>query len=166
LQILPPDYRFLGHTRSIRELCIAHCESDSKLIEQFMRVLNPDPLLGRALFVSLSILAPYIDDPEVKALFTRDCFMLHACLPITPMVRLLLKGVQATLWSLNKNIPAAARQCFKDLDDASSTDLPVSFSLPHSDKIRALLSGEEEDQSGLGVQLSTLVSRWSRFTAD
>ncbi|KAF5007709.1 hypothetical protein FDECE_5957 [Fusarium decemcellulare] len=166
LQILPPDYRFPGHTRSIKELCIANCESDSELIAQFMRVLPPDPLLGRALFVSLSILAPYLDEPAVKGLFVRNSFMLRACLPITPMVKVLLKGVQATAWSLGKKIPAEARQYFQNLDESGSTDLPVSFSLPHSSEIRALLSAEEDEQPGLGVHLSTLVSRWSTLSVD
>ncbi|KAI5459475.1 hypothetical protein BGZ63DRAFT_466108 [Mariannaea sp. PMI_226] len=167
MQILPPDYHFPGHTRSIKELCIDYCESDSKLIEQFMKSLTPDPLLGRALFVSLSILAPYLDEPKVKILFVRNSFMLRACLPITPMVKVLLKGVQATAWSLRKSIPVDARQYFQDLDEAGATDLPVSFSLPHSNEIRALLSGEGEDgDSGLGVHLSTLVSRWSTLSVD
>lgn len=166
LQVLPPDHRFPGHSRSVKELCIAICESDSDLIEHFMKLLPPDPLLGRALFVSLSILDPYLDEPKVQALYVRNSFMLRACLPITPMVKLLLKGVQATAWSLGKSIPAEARHYFQDLDEAGSADLPVSFSLPHSSEIRALLSAEEDEQPGLGVNLSTLVSRWSTLSVD
>jgi hypothetical protein len=75
--------------------------------------------------------------------------------------------VQATAWSLKKSIPETARQCFQDLDRIGSTDLPINFSLPHSSEIRLLLSGnEEDDPTGLGVQLSTLVLRWSKLSAD
>ena len=168
LQLLPSNRCLPGEMFSVKQLCLLNCKSDTWAIERYMKALAPDPLLGRGLFVSLSILVPFLDDVEIHDIFTRDCFMLRACAGITPMVKLLLKGVQASAWALKKTLPKPARQCFDGLEqDEDDRDLPISFSLPHRDEIRELLSGEgDHDLPQLGVQLSTLVSRWSALSVD
>jgi hypothetical protein len=168
LQLLPPNHCFPGENISVKELCIQHCEIDSQAIQRYMETLTPDPLLGRGLFVSLSILAPHLDDTRIHGLFTRDCIMLRACLSITSMVKLLLRGVQATVWGLKMTMPESAKPCFEGLEQDEQKDLPVTFSLPHRNEIRLLLSGAEvdDDETQIGVQLSTLVSRWSAASID
>ena len=148
---------------------MSHCERDIEAIARYMRLHTPTPLLGRGLFVSLTVLAPYVDrEVRVRDLFTRACFLLRACLSITPMVKFLLKAVQATVWGLRKTIPGAAGPCFEGLDSGlPDEDLPLGFSLPQRGEIRQLLAGDGEGGAHpLGVELSTLVSRWASLSVD
>lgn len=160
-----------GQQVSMKELCVMHCELDGATIEEYMEQLSPDPLLGRGLFVSLSILAPFLDDTTLHNLFTRQCALLRACLASTPLVRVLLKAVVATVLGLKKTIPRQARTYFQGLDDGddehANRDLPISFSLPHRHEVRLLLSGEDDENlDELGVRLSYLVSRWTNLSVD
>lgn len=145
-----------------------YCESDRTIIERYMKHLPPDPLIGRALFVCLSILAPFLDDSSLYNLFTQQCAMLRSCLAITPLVKALLKGIQATVQGLKEEIPHQARPYFQDLDDEQiNHDLPISFALPHRDEIRLLLSGEgNKNSESLGVQLRALILRWTKLSVD
>ncbi len=163
LQLLPPEERLAGGSVNIKQLCIRRCESDAKMVEQYLKVLPPDPLIARGLFVSLLILVTFLDDMGVHRLFTQSCHLLRSCIGLSPMVRLLIKAIQASAWSLKKEIPASARVYFEGLDEhETDRDPPMSFVLPHRSEVRELLSAEgQREPHHLGVQLRTLISRWS-----
>lgn len=164
LQLLPWTHQLPGESVSVKELVVMYCTRDSSAIATYMRDLPPDPLLGRGLFVSLCVLAPFLDDTTIHDLFSRQCAMLRACLVITPLVKSLLKGVQATVWGLQKEIPSQAKPNFQALeDDQVNHDLPISFSLPHREDIKQLLTSSE-DLDGLGVRLSVLVTKWASLS--
>lgn len=164
MQLLPWTYQLPGESVSVKELLVMYCAQDSSAIATYMRELAPDPLLGRGLFVSLCVLAPFLNDATIHELFTRQCALLRACLVITPLVKTLLKGVQATVWGLQKEIPSQAKPYFQTLeDDQVHRDLPISFSLPHREDIKKLLSSSE-DLDGLGVRLSVLVAKWASLS--
>lgn len=169
MHLLPSHDLVRSEGLSLKELCVRYCQSDCDAIEQYMKQRRPDPLLGRGLFVSLSNLAPLLDDTALHSLFVRQCAMLRACLFITPLVRVLLKGVQATVWALKKSIPMQARPYFEGLNEESQSnqDLPIEFSIPHRDEMRRMLSGEaHENLDYLGVRLSDLASRWALLSVD
>lgn len=161
LQLLPRNHYLDGERENVKELTLWHCKVGAELMEHYLQNLTPDPVLARTLFALLSALVPYLEDVRSQGLFTRISIMLQACAHVAPLVKFMLLGIHASVRSLEMLTPEDAKQYYEKLGDGVDMDIPIGFALTYSDDIRYLLSGGTDENDGqIGVDLSTLLSRW------
>jgi hypothetical protein len=143
-------------------MIIQCCTSDTDLFERYMKSFPCVELLTRGIYISTSSLIPFLDDTKIHNLFSKNSMMLRLTLPHLPIAEVLLKGIQAVVWALEKPIPPSAKPYFEGFGpDVIVEDLPVSFALPYAAEIVVKL---EDDTTQQEFELGALIVRWSSLS--
>jgi hypothetical protein len=155
LHIILPERKIIP-----REVYIEQCKIAVETSEYVMRHWPPGILAGRTLFLTITPLIPILHDARTHDLVIRGCQMIYFCSKSYPVFRLLLKSIQSIANGMNLRIPAAAIPLFTNLIEPSELhDLPLSFTVPRHKEIMDLVTNHQ-DQSPVGAELSSIISKW------
>lgn len=115
-------------------------------------------------------LVAFLDDPTIQDLFTRASGLLDATSRDFPMSIYVLQGLQALAWAMKMEIPPAAVPYLANtehlLGEEELRDVPVALTIPYADAVRQLVPEDGRRWSGTGLDLGTLLSKWSAMTLE
>ena len=138
-------------------------------LERYERELSPEAysiMVVYPLYNSALTLVEMLHNPRTHDIFTRTCRLLTMRVADYPFAAFLLQAMKTLAQQTNAPIPALAISFFNELIFTSGElfDVPISFVLPGHQEMVASLSDDERVGNSLGLQLGTLITKWSRLS--
>lgn len=152
---------------TIRDVRLAHCLSDTELIEAYLKKWPMEALIARQIHVSMQALVLLLDDdPLATDLFIRDSLLARLSTRNIKLAGYLIQATRAFIWALNKKVP---EQALLYLDgwtqDLADQDMTVTLSQPHQEIIRKRMASEhwdkENDDNHSLTRLGSLIENWA-----
>ena len=163
LRPLDPKAYLVGETTS-QNLRIVHCQRIISLVENHFREQMPgdySTYFLTGLFQVCLALIPSLSSFESAELFTRAAVVLHRTVVELPGMRQILRGVQAVVWGMKKNLPQGARASFEDLKAPSdSVEVNKEWGFPQLEYLQSEPSVAAAELQGIEGSLGRMIEKW------
>ncbi|KAI9709461.1 MAG: hypothetical protein M1820_003221 [Bogoriella megaspora] len=167
LRNLDLDSSFAGST--VSKHIIRHCELDTSIMEHAMAAgffTEWSIVVVCGVLNVLPNLVPLLQDPEAQSIFVRSCIITRILSRQLPILRVLIRGVQAMAASLRQSLPTKVQSVFQGLaeDEELAGDVPTAYQLPRPEEMRKALLDDGVDATNVGVDLSLVIAKWSAMS--
>jgi hypothetical protein len=163
LRPLDPDAYLIGET-TVQDLRTVHCQRIISFVEQHFREQLPGDYTTfflNGLFQVCLALIPSLSSFASAELFTRAAVVLHRTVVDLPGMRQILRGIQAVVWGMKKNLPQGSKGSFENLKAPSDcVEVNEEWGFPQLEYLKSEPSAAGEEFQGVEGKLGRMIQKW------